>query len=225
VCDLLAMSFNKPVTATFSLKGFRVRGRYNSDGWGVAWYPDKSVQVVKEPAKATKSKLFSDSIEDIEMVSEIFIGHVRRLSAGERAYRNTHPFWRELNGKAYVFAHNGSSKNKCKERFSLGRFKPLGETDSEHLFCHILRCIEEQGIESWSEEDFRWLSEKFLEINKCYTFNCAMSDGDHLFVYHDSGGHNGMALVYREAPFKKIGSRLGLGTEGVKNLCWSASLF
>ncbi|WXG41523.1 MAG: class II glutamine amidotransferase [Candidatus Freyarchaeum deiterrae] len=216
MCDLLAMNFNKSVTATFSLKGFKSRGTLNPDGWGIAWYPDKSVQVIKEPVKATQSNLFSDVLKDMKMESEIFIGHVRRGSVGEPAYRNTHPFWRELNGKAYVFAHNGSRKNDWENSSQLGKFKPprdtdskrifkaLGDTDSESIFCYILNCIEEQRIGNWTEDSFSWLLEKFTEVNKYCTSNFAMSDGEHLFVYHDSGGHNGMALVFRHPPYADV---------------------
>ncbi len=211
MCDLLAICFSKPVTASFSLTGFRARSEHNWDGWGVAWYPDRAVQVIKEPVSAGESRLFSALLGDVEVRSEIFIAHVRRASNPRLAppsYRNTHPFWRELNGKAYVFAHNGSLKPGVgsldfKARFPLGRFRPVGGTGSEYVFCHMLACIEE-NVEEWGADEFRWLSEKLAEVNEYFTFNCAMSDGEHLFIYHDSGGHNGMAFTFRRAPFPTI---------------------
>ncbi|MEM1798266.1 MAG: class II glutamine amidotransferase, partial [Candidatus Jordarchaeales archaeon] len=116
-----------------------------------------------------------------------------------------HPFRRELKGKTYVFAHNGSLKRnfrrlEFKRRFPLGNFKPYGETGSEYIFCHLLACME-SGVETWDEDGFSWLADKLAEINEYFFLNCAMSDGEHLFVYHDSEGYNGMALTFRMAPF------------------------
>lgn len=208
MCDLLAMCFNKPVTASFSLKRFRVKSRFNCDGWGVAWYQDGRVRVVKEPVNATESKLFTEFLKNVNARSEIFIAHVRRATNPIQAppsLRNTHPFCRKLKDRIYVFAHNGSLKKDFrkmdfKRRFPLGRFKPRGETGSEYIFCHLLACMESE-VETWDEAGFSWLAEKLAEINEYSFINCAMSDGEHLFVYHDAEGYNGMALVFRKAPF------------------------
>ena len=51
MCELLAMSFNLPVTPNISFKAFRSRSERNPDGWGIAFYPDESVQIIKEPTK------------------------------------------------------------------------------------------------------------------------------------------------------------------------------
>ncbi|MBS7287755.1 MAG: class II glutamine amidotransferase [Candidatus Freyarchaeota archaeon] len=211
MCDLLAACFSKPVTALFALRGFKAKERFNSHGWGLAWYPDRSVQVVKEPVRASESRLFVTLFESVKLRSEIFIAHVRRASDVRLAlpsYMNTHPFWRELRGKAYVFAHNGSLKpgvkrTEFKGRFPLGRFKPIGGTGAEYVFCHLLDCIE-RNVESWRSSEFRWLHEKLSELNEYLFLNCAMSDGSHLFVYHDSEGYNGMALTFRRSPFPTI---------------------
>lgn len=89
MCELLALCFNLPVSPRISFKGFRVRGRRNPDGWGLAFYPDNSAIVFKEPLTATESRL-AVFIENYELIkSKIFIGHVRRASRGEKSYRNT----------------------------------------------------------------------------------------------------------------------------------------
>ena len=55
-----------------------------------------------------------------------------------------------------------------------------------------------EGIERWRMSDFKWLQEKFREINKLGRFNCLMSDGTHLFAYHEVDGYNGLCFVRRE---------------------------
>ncbi len=57
MCELLGMSFNKFVKPIISFTGFKQRGEHNPDGWGIAFYPDKSAQVFKEPITATSSPL------------------------------------------------------------------------------------------------------------------------------------------------------------------------
>lgn len=202
MCELLAMSFNQSVKPSLSFRGFRHKGKYNPDGWGLAYYPDEAAQVIKEPIKAIESEL-SEFIKTYSQIqTKIFIAHVRNASKGEISHKNTHPFQRELNGKDLIFAHNGTLENY--REMKIGRFKPIGETDSEYAFCYILNCIEEEGIKQWGEEKFRWLWKIFKEVNNFGNFNCIFSDGEYLFCYHDKDGYNGFCFVKREAPFSKI---------------------
>jgi len=57
VCELLALNFNVPIKANLSFRGFKKRGKYNPEGWGIAYYPDESAQIFKEPLSAEKSEL------------------------------------------------------------------------------------------------------------------------------------------------------------------------
>ena len=200
MCELLGMSFNQPVRPSLSFRGFRHRGERNPDGWGIAYYPDESVQVIKEPIKASKS-LLSEFIMKYPK-SKIFIAHVRYSSGSSVTYKNTHPFQRELNGREFVFAHNGTLHNY--RGFNTGRFKPVGETDSEYAFCHILNSIENERISSWTDKNFKWLHNKLNEINEFGNFNCLLSDGEYLFCYYDKNGHNGLCFVQRKAPFNIV---------------------
>lgn len=88
---------------------------------------------------------------------------------------------RELNGKEYVFVHNGTLYDFMK--LNIGRFKPIGDTNSEYIFCHLLHCIEAGNITEWNNHDFKWLAEKLRQLNKNCTLNCILSDGNHLFAY------------------------------------------
>ena len=49
-------------------------------------------------------------------------------------------------------------------------------------------------MKEWDYAAFTWLAGRLEEINELMYLNCAMSDGGHLFTYHDSEGYNGMAL-------------------------------
>lgn len=200
MCELLALSFNQQVSPKFSFKGFRNRGDYNPDGWGLAFYPDESVQVIKEPIKAGISHLSEFLMSYPEIKSKIIIAHVRYMSSGDVKYKNTHPFQRELNGKEFVFAHNGTLNSNFKT-FDTGRFKPVGDTDSEYAFCLILNGIDENEIGSCMSENFEWLQDKLKEINIYGDFNCVFSDSEYLYCYFDKDSYNGLHFVQRKAPY------------------------
>lgn len=202
MCELFGMSFNKPVSPNLSFRGFSKRGDRNPNGWGLAFYPDKAVQIMKEPIRARDSPL-SDFLKDYDGISsDLFIAHVRITSAGSTSYRNTHPFQREVGGRDYVFAHNGTLRGYGD--LVLGRFLPIGETDSEHAFCHIINSISARGVVEWTSEDYRWMSQLFKDINSHGNFNCILSDGERLFCYHDANGYNGLKHMRREAPFERM---------------------
>jgi len=193
------MCFNSPVNPQISFKGLRSRASENPHGWGIAFYPDQAAQVIKEPLKGNESQL-SDFLENYPFLrSKIFLAHVRHSSLGGIAYRNTHPFNRELQGLEYVYAHNGTL-NDYKD-LELGRFYPLGDTDSEYVFCHILKCIEDEKFVKWDNTTFEWLEQLFIKINNYGPFNCFLSDGKHLFVYRDKEGARKLYYIHRKSPY------------------------
>jgi predicted glutamine amidotransferase len=67
----------------------------------------------------------------------------------------------------------------------------LGATDSEEAFCFLLDRLSERG-HLQRHADFEWLHRELLSLNRCGKLNCLMSDGESLFCYHDTGGHQGL---------------------------------
>lgn len=199
MCELLGMCFGRPVSPSISFTGFRHRGEHHPDGWGIAFYPDESAQVFKEPVKAGESAL-SNFLKDYKGAhSKIIIGHVRKASVGSNFHKNTHPFQREVDGKDYVMAHNGTLKD-FREGLSLTYFHPVGETDSEHAFCHILDRILKNRIREWKKSDFKWLLGAIAKINQYGTFNTLFSNGEYLFAYRDKDGKRDLHFLKKNAP-------------------------
>ena len=134
--------------------------------------------------------------------SGIIMSHVRYTSKGEVAHRNTPPFQREWDGREYVFAHNGTlhAEFNLEDR----RYRPVGETDSEMAFCHIMNQISENGIKFRDETEYTWLLNLLQDINQYGSFNCLLSDGRHLFCYHDRDGYKGLYQLHRRAPYDKV---------------------
>lgn len=206
MCDLLGLSFNTPVTAKISLDVFQQRGDVNPDGWGVAFYQDGRIQIIKEAEPAIDSGLF-DFMERYPK-SQTFITHVRRSTRGVRSYLNTHPFYRLLvigsTKREIAFAHNGTLSKQ--EDLMLDKFSPIGETDSERAFCFILDAISKRNVVEWKIDDYQFV-EKFLrKINDGQnTLNCIFSDGEHLFCYSDENDHNdGLRYVKQNHPYPRV---------------------
>src|SRR5438093_739078 len=98
MCELMGYGFAKPIVADFSIREFASRGEENADGWGMAWYPDRSVAVIKEAVK-WKSSLHSGFLETYSGIrSCICVAHVRHLTTGQPTHADTHPFAREYGG-------------------------------------------------------------------------------------------------------------------------------
>src|SRR5206468_75456 len=122
----------------FSFSGLRQRGGRtgpHADGWGLAFYDGRAARVFLEPQPAAHSPL-AEFLAHNPIKTMLAVGHVRRRTRGAMALANTHPFMRELWGRQWVFAHNGTLKRIWRRK--LGRFEPIGDTDSEHAFCALL---------------------------------------------------------------------------------------
>ncbi|MBN2157300.1 MAG: class II glutamine amidotransferase [Candidatus Lokiarchaeota archaeon] len=211
MCELLGLCFNKEVNTRISFNEFKLHSEGNPDGWGLGFYPDRAVRIFKEPITAKTSRLVEFIREYEEIRSKIFISHIRLTSGTKVCYRNTHPFCRELGGKQYVFAHNGTlGWYKKKDGLELGDYRTVGETDSEWAFCWLMEQLknrfgtEKDSTKKWSHDDFDWLHEKFLYINEFGNFNCLMSEGVHLFSYYDKRGYNSLLYLIRKKPFGSI---------------------
>ncbi|MGY5858820.1 MAG: class II glutamine amidotransferase [Candidatus Thorarchaeota archaeon] len=206
MCDLLGLSFNVPITAKISLDIFQERGEANPDGWGLAFFQNDRLQVVKEAHSASNSSLY-DFMERYTH-SRTIISHVRRSTRGIPSYLNTHPFYRRMQidsgDSEFAFAHNGTLTQLEKLRFK--KYQPIGETDSEQVFCHLLDIILERELIEWAEPDFKIIEDNLREINDGKnTLNCIFSDGSFLFCYSDENDHNnGLRFTKQIAPFGSI---------------------
>jgi predicted glutamine amidotransferase len=141
MCELMCMSFAKPVVANVSIQAFSQRSQDNADGWGLAWYPDRSLAMVKQPMRwSVQHTHFLENYPGL--LSSIYVAHVRQRTTGSTpTHADTHPFARELNGREYCFAHNGTLSGEFWQK-PLGRFRPVGGTDSEFVFCLLLAELE-----------------------------------------------------------------------------------
>ncbi len=199
MCQLLGMNCNVPTDICFSFAGFRARGGltdHHRDGWGIAFFEGKGVRVFVDPSPSADSPV-AELVKHYPIHSLNVIAHIRKATQGEVRLENTHPFQRELWGRYWIFAHNGNL-NGFVPRLS-GRFVPVGTTDSEQAFCHILDYLAQrfpQGTRDINELHGA-LREMAREIGRHGEFNFLLSDGDKLFAHCSSR----LCYIVRKAPF------------------------
>lgn len=184
------MSSNLPATLSLSLTELAEHGGHSGphkDGWGVGYYEGADVRLVKGVEAAAESDWIR-FIAEHEMRSRIVIAHIRKATLGERSYRNTQPFSRELAGRMHLFAHNGYLPGiEVSPTFALERFHPVGETDSETAFCALLDRM--TRVWSWRaevpplEERLRIVSAFAADLRALGPANFLYSDGDVLFAH------------------------------------------
>jgi glutamine amidotransferase len=191
MCELFAMSSDGPATVKYSLEQFSKHGgltRENKDGWGIAYYDEGDIRLIKEAEPAANSP-WVEFIAHQNLASDTVIAHVRMASRGHPKLENTHPFERELGGRRHVFAHNGTLKNiETALPLSGERFCPIGETDSEHAFCVLLDRLHavwrsaDGGVPDWQDR-LGIITEFAADVRPMGQANFLYSDSDVLFVH------------------------------------------
>ena len=113
----------------------------HKDGWGIAYYDDTDVQLIRDTTCASSSQ-WVQFVEQQEIRSTLVLSHIRKATTGNVAIKNTQPFARELGGRMHSFAHNGHVPAiREHSRFRIDSFHPIGDTDSEYAFCALLERI------------------------------------------------------------------------------------
>ncbi len=193
MCELFGISCNYPLALSQELNEFRLRGGQkadNPDGWGIAWWEGGKFELSKEPTPAHQSAHFAHLCGT--MHSNLFISHIRKAKFPPiRTMTNTHPFRRMCCGKEWVFAHNGMVPDIVDIELSNNNpvCRPMGETDSEYAFCHLLGRIAQHFHSLPSADPTAWLENLAMVsglVSSLGKFNFLMSDGEHLIAYrHD----------------------------------------
>lgn len=192
MCELLGMSSNVPATLNLSLSKLAEHGGFSGphrDGWGVAYYEGPDVRLLKEADAAADSE-WNRVVRGHNLRSHIVMAHVRRATMGERSYRNSQPFARELAGRMHLFAHNGWLAGIfAAPGFRATRFHPVGETDSEQAFCVLLDRMSELWMRPNEvpplDERLAAVSTFAQELRRLGPANFLYADADTLFAHGD----------------------------------------
>lgn len=195
MCELFALSSSRPTDVRFSLEAFARHGGLegpHKDGWGIAYYDEGDVRLIKEPHAAADSACVR-FIQDHPFRANLVVSHVRRATRGTPALRNCQPFVRELGGRMHVFAHNGDLDPDVLAAVAPpGRFRPVGETDSERAFCALLAMLEPGWAAGVPPLEWRLaaVARFAAALRPLGPANYLYTDGDALFV-HAHRRHHG----------------------------------
>ncbi len=192
MCELLAITSKQPTTIEVSLDRFARHGSaisHNHDGWGVVYYADDDIRRFRDTGPAAASQ-WVKFVEKQPLCSTLFLAHIRHANVGTVSLPNTHPFSRELGGSMHTFAHNGYLKNIAEaDAFKLGRFRPLGDTDSEWAFCALLDRLSSVWMTQAQIPD---LEDRYCvvagfarELRELGIANFIYCDGDTIFAHAD----------------------------------------
>ncbi len=195
MCQLLGMNANTPTDVMFSFTGLATRADEHKDGFGIAFFEDRGVRLFVDPHSAVHSPV-ADMVRSYPIRSDNVIAHIRKATVGRVALENTHPFQRELWGRYWVFAHNGDLKEFSPRLH--GRFRPVGDTDSERAFCWLMQELDKAhasvpGIDELGHT----LAELLPYLNAHGTFNMLLSNGQALWAH----GSTHLHWLMRQHPF------------------------
>jgi glutamine amidotransferase len=206
MCQLLGMNCNTPTDICFSFAGFQRRGGatdVHADGWGIAFFEGTGARLFLDPQPSCRSPV-AELVRSYPIHSKNVIAHIRKATHGRVALENTHPFMRELWGRYWIFAHNGAlpqiaRTDAAAEGVPEIGFQPVGDTDSEGVFCWLLRELRQRfGARSPARDE---LFAALLELTRAAgargEFNYLLSNGDWLFAHCSTQ----LAYVVRQAPF------------------------
>ena len=193
MCELFGVSTSQPVRLYCSLDEFAKHGgrsHVNRSGWGVAYYEDNDVLLIREALPAAQSPWIG-FLESHGLTSQCIISHVRYATAGAPSIVNTHPFRRELGGRMHIFAHNGSLTDiETSLPFQADCYRPVGQTDSEYAFCLLLQRLSPlwhatKGAPPKLADRLHVVADTAAELRRLGSANFLYADGDVLFAHAD----------------------------------------
>jgi glutamine amidotransferase len=199
MCQLLGMNGNIPTDICFSFDGFSARGGetdVHADGWGIAFFEGLGCRVFLDVIPSNVSPI-AELVRRYPIKSKHIIAHIRKATRGIVTLENCHPFQRELWGRYWVFAHNGTLENFVPPQVDY--YRAVGDTDSEAAFCWILEGLRRQfkhGEPSF-EDMCACLVGTVERLRQFGSFNFLLSDGEYLFAHCSTS----LQYVLRQAPF------------------------
>eukprot|EP00586_Coscinodiscus_wailesii_P005565 CAMPEP_0172489262 /NCGR_PEP_ID=MMETSP1066-20121228/19158_1 /TAXON_ID=671091 /ORGANISM="Coscinodiscus wailesii, Strain CCMP2513" /LENGTH=533 /DNA_ID=CAMNT_0013256985 /DNA_START=394 /DNA_END=1995 /DNA_ORIENTATION=+ len=229
MCQLLGMNCATPTDFNFSFRGFARRGGEtdkHEHGWGMAIYEGHGIRTFLDPLPAAESRV-AQFVEGYPIKTLNMMAHIRFATQGKVALENVHPFCREMWGIYWSFAHNGEvpkySNKPYVEYPLLGRvsnrtevfYHPVGDTDSEAVFCAILNALRAEFTELPTlpvlYETLQRLCAQIVEGDEELTIlNFLLGCGQYnLFAYSWPGSRpgskvwNGLHYTIRKPPFSK----------------------
>lgn len=199
MCQLLGMNCNTPTDICFSFAGFSARGGetdVHADGWGIAFFEGAGCRVFLDVMPSNISPI-AELVRHYPIKSKHVVAHIRKATKGAVTLENCHPFQRELWGRYWVFAHNGTLEGFASTQTDY--YRAVGDTDSEAAFCLMLETLRRQfPAGEPSQEDLQASLRGSTErVRQHGSFNYLLSDGITLYAHCSTSLH----YIVRESHF------------------------
>ena len=136
MCELFGLTGPDEIVVNEYLETFASHSVDHPNGWGIALFCGKEVNIEKEPVAAYRSSYLKERLRTPLRASNM-MAHIRFATRGHMAYENCHPFVRhDASGRAWTFMHNGTIFN-C-PLLSKYLYTQSGQTDSERILLYMI---------------------------------------------------------------------------------------
>ena len=147
MCELFGLTGPDEILLNEYLETFAGHSVNHPNGWGIAIFCGKEVNIEKEPVAAYRSSYLKERLRTPLRAANM-MAHIRFATRGHMAYENCHPFVRhDASGRAWTFMHNGTIFS-C-PLLSKYLYTQSGQTDSERILLYMIDQInaeiEKQG--------------------------------------------------------------------------------
>ena len=105
MCELFGLTGPDEIVVNEYLETFASHSVDHPNGWGIALFCGKEVNIEKEPVAAYRSSYLKERLRTPLRASNM-MAHIRFATRGHMAYENCHPFVRhDASGRAWTFMH------------------------------------------------------------------------------------------------------------------------
>lgn len=201
MCNIFAVCSKEPFSPEkyhSYFQEFSKTAEENKDGWGLGLSDGKDCLLIKEPIPLTTSKIFPQ-VNTLNNISpKHLLLHIREKSDWSTIHlSNTHPFLYILKKERWLFMHNGNIEPSEQTKIPPTTFLPLGDTDSEKIFCSLLPLL-------GKNKSLKIIQNHLLQLSKLGSVNIIATNGQKFLVFR---GDTERTLFYHQAPQEIIFSK------------------
>lgn len=188
MCQLFAISADKPVNLRRELKDF-FRGSFvHKHGWGYADFGGRRVYVKRETTPAYVSETARKLTQEGGPFQNAFF-HLRYATVGAVETGNTHPLTAmDVMGRTWTIIHNGTIFNG--EKTDKYFYKQFGSTDTERLLLFLIDRINEKSLERrvplTEKERFGVIEKAFHDVAPGNKLNVIVNDSEVFYIHGNS---------------------------------------
>jgi glutamine amidotransferase len=207
MCELFGLTGPEEIIVNEYLGTFFRHSIDHPNGWGIAVFRGKEVNIEKEPVAAFRSGYLRERLKTPLRAGNM-MAHIRFATRGQMEYENCHPFIkRDKSGRTWTFMHNGTIFN-C-PLINKYLYNQSGQTDSERILLYMIDQInaetDKQGRMLKDSERFDVIDRVVQLITAHNKVNFMLYDGSMFYVHENMRGtlfmcHLGRSLIFATDP-------------------------